>query len=62
MCELNQIPEIMTVKDIKSLLNIGWNEAYSLCKRKDFPVIKIGRIYRIPKFAFLRWLEKQTTI
>jgi excisionase family DNA binding protein len=33
---------LMTVKETKEYLNIGINTVYSLCKKADFPVVKIG--------------------
>ena len=41
--------EFLTVKDIQRILKIGINQAYNLCQRGDFPVMKIGSAYRIPK-------------
>lgn len=49
--------EVYTVKDIQEILNIGKNTAYQLINSNPFPVIRIGKTYRIPKEAFDRWLN-----
>lgn len=53
-----QLPEIMSVNDVKNYLKIGSSKAYALCRRKDFPALKLGKLYRIPKNSFLRWIEQ----
>ena len=35
----------------------GTNVAYNLIHSKAFPVIKIGKNYRIPAEGFYAWLE-----
>lgn len=49
--------DLLTVKEMGSYLRIGTNAAYNLIHSKSFPVIKIGRSYRIPKGTFLAWVE-----
>lgn len=55
----DDLREIYTVKEIKEYLRIGQVAAYELIHRPDFPVVKIGRTYRIPKAGFLEWLNRQ---
>ena len=50
---------VLTVKEIMEMLRIGSNGAYALMHSKSFPVVRIGRAYRIPKDSFLAWLEGQ---
>ena len=54
--------EYMTVTDVEKYLNISKGAAYSLTKRSDFPICRFGGSIRIPKDAFLVWVEKMTTI
>lgn len=49
----------LTVKDIQDILRIGQVSAYQLIHRPGFPVIKIGRSYRIPSDAFFKWMALQ---
>lgn len=54
------LPDIMTVSDVKEFLRIGKNQAYELVNKNDFPKISIlGRTIRISKIKFLEWLDKK---
>lgn len=54
--------EYLTVADVKKYLNISQAAAYQLSHRKDFPVCRIGSSIRIPRQAFLAWVERHTHI
>ena len=51
--------EFMTVKDLKQTLKIGFNTAYALCQRNDFPAVKVGGSYRISVSEFKKWCEQE---
>lgn len=53
--------ERLTLKPIEAaeLLNVSLPIMYELCKRKDFPTIRIGRAIIIPRASLEKWLEKQ---
>ena len=46
-----------TIKDIQTCLGIGKNNAYKLIRLPNFPVIKIGKRYIIPRKEFEIWLS-----
>lgn len=46
----------MTIKEIEKLLRIGQVTAYNLLREPDFPAIKVGHSYRIPRDEFIRWI------
>lgn len=52
----------MTVVDVKNYLNISQAAAYELTHRQDFPVSRISGSIRIPRDAFLAWVELRTRI
>lgn len=52
--------EILTVKDIKNSLGCGINRAYDIIHQEDFPKIKIGNRYYIPKEEYYKWLKNYT--
>ena len=54
--------DYLTISDIKDYLNISLGAAYGLAKRTDFPVCRFGGTIRVPKDAFLLWVDKMTTI
>lgn len=51
----------LTVRDIQQALGVGRNTAYCIANRADFPAIRLGNKLIIPRDAFLRWLEAQTS-
>ncbi len=42
------------------LLNVSKPVIYELCKRKDFPAIRVGRAIIIPRAQLDTWLEKES--
>ena len=59
---MNLEKQVYDADDIQKLLGIGRSKAYAFLdevyeKQKPFRVIKIGRLYRIPKETFDKWLR-----
>ena len=52
----------LTVADVKNYLNISQAAAYELTHRADFPVVRIGGSIRVPRDAFLAWVQLRTHI
>lgn len=50
---------MLTVKEVSEALGTGINQAYSLVKTEDFPSIKIGQQYFVPKDMFYEWIKKK---
>ncbi len=60
---MNKINNVLSTKDIMSILNISQTTAYNLIKKairsKDmFVVKKIGRDYKISRDSFADWIER----
>lgn len=49
--------EMLTVKDIKESLGCGINRAYDIVNQKDFPKVKIGKRFYIPKDEYDKWIH-----
>ena len=54
--------KVYDVEDIQRLLGIGRSKAYSYLdevyrKQEPFRVIKIGKLFRVPKQSFDNWLS-----
>ena len=49
--------EFYTVSDIQNILRIKKDSAYTLIKTNGFPVLKIGKSFRIPKKDFEKWVD-----
>jgi excisionase family DNA binding protein len=56
------LPIILNAEDIAEVLGISKLSAYELMKQKGFPVIKIGRLKRVNRDAFFRWMENQIEV
>lgn len=54
--------QYLTVADIGKYLNVSQSKAYELTHRKDFPVSRFGGSVRIPREAFLCWVDRHTSI
>ena len=49
---------VYRVKDIQKILQIGQVAAYRPIHSGEFPVIAVGRSYRIPQKEFHEWLHR----
>ncbi|EPY2273188.1 helix-turn-helix domain-containing protein [Clostridium sporogenes] len=59
--EFEQLSMLLTVNQMRKVLNIGKNSAYELIYQKNFPILKLGeRKIRIPKKDLLIWIENNT--
>ena len=57
MSEMISFPRVLKVKDIQQILQIVRVAAYRLIHTGAFPVIRVGRSYRIPEEEFLCWMR-----
>ncbi len=65
MDTMNVEKQVYDAEDIQKLLGFGRSKAYAFLdeayvKQKPFRVIRIGRLYRVPKEAFDRWLRGES--
>ena len=52
-----ELPEMISVKEIKEHLGISQERVYQLIKTKGFPKIIIGHRYYIPKEQYIKWIN-----
>lgn len=52
-----ELPDILTLEEVRSYLKLGKVNSYKLLKQKDFPTINISNKIKIPKEEFLQWLK-----
>ncbi len=62
---MNNINMVYSPKEIQKMLGIGKESVYEFLEevyknKKPFMVIKIGKLYKIPKEPFNRWLNGET--
>jgi putative molybdopterin biosynthesis protein len=51
---------LLSVEDVQQLLGIGRWKVYELVTRGELPVLRIGRLVRIPRPALEEWIEANT--
>lgn len=54
----NSERKFLGVKDIQNIFNVGREKAIALIKSEGFPVIKIGRTYRIDPQKLEKWIAE----
>ncbi|MBQ7008805.1 MAG: helix-turn-helix domain-containing protein [Ruminococcus sp.] len=56
--EIEAMPkEFLTVNEVCAAMGIGRHSFYRYVYAMQFPVLKIGRVYRIPKQPFVEFLK-----
>jgi len=56
---LEDLPDFLTIKELKIYLRIGYGTAYKLAGRKDFPSLRLGNKLVFSKAAVKEWVERQ---
>lgn len=51
------LPAILSAKDISRYLEISKANSYQLMDSKGFPILRIGRRKLVPKDKFLIWIN-----
>ncbi len=52
---------LLRVQDVCRLLDVGRSTVYELIARGELPVIRIGRLVRVPRPALEEWIVKNTS-
>ena len=50
-------PDVVSVLQLREMLNIGKNTAYTLLKNKVIKSIRIGRVHKIPKENIIKYFK-----
>ena len=58
MSMLNKYPDVLNVKQLCEVLDIGKNTAYKLLKNREIKALRIGTVYKIPKREVIKYLTK----
>lgn len=59
---VDELPLVLSVIQVASILGISRNTAYELVHTNDFPKVVIGKQYRVPKLKFIEWMEKSVNV
>ena len=65
MADMEVTKKVYSADEIQVILGIGRSKVHEFLesvnkKQEPFRVIKIGRIYRVPKDSFDRWMNGET--
>jgi excisionase family DNA binding protein len=60
-CQTNfdDLPEFLTVEEIRAYLRLGRSTIYELLRRGELPHVRFGRAIRVPKTALAKYLSKE---
>lgn len=53
---IDELPAMLTVKDVRILFDIGQRQAYELVHTEGFPAIKLGTSIKVPKHLLVDWI------
>ena len=51
----NYSPEFLGTKDVAKLLKCSAPMARAIMRQENFPLVKVGKNYKVEKSAFLEW-------
>lgn len=57
----DELPLMLSVPQVASVLGISRAGAYELARSRDFPVLTIGTRIVVPKDKFVAWIERKTS-
>jgi len=50
--------EFMNMQELQEYLHLGRNKAYALVNQDDFPKVRIGKTFLIPKHKVNEWVNR----
>lgn len=53
--------EVLRPEDVQRILRIGRSKVYEMIARGELPVIRIGRVVRVPRRELERWIEDKNS-
>jgi len=59
LSDVRTLPPVLTMQDVQDYLGISRPKTYELAHTRGFPAVRFGRAIRVPREAFMRWLERQ---
>ena len=57
----DELPLMLSVPEVASVLGISRAGAYELVRSDDFPALKIGSRIVVPKEKFIEWIDEKTS-
>ena len=60
--QLDELPLVLTMRQVQDITGLSKPKVYELAHTRGFPVVRFGRALRVPREAFLRWLNEQAGV
>jgi len=55
----NTYKDVVAIKELKEMLNVGRDKAYTLVKSGEIKSFMIGRVIKIPKKSIIDYVERK---
>lgn len=52
---------LLDSREVALILGLGRTKVFDLMARAELPVVRIGRVVRVPKPALMAWIEERTS-
>ena len=56
----DQLPLFLNANTVAQVLGVSISSAYELMHEEEFPSVRIGSRFVVPKDKFQQWVERQT--
>ena len=56
---MNELPNLMSVKELMAYLKCSRTTAYKLCRKKKFPSLRIGNNFYVNKDKLAEWIDNE---
>jgi hypothetical protein len=57
-----ELPEVMSPKHVQDYIGIGKKQTYEMMENPPFHTVRVGRLHKISKVSFLRWLDGEDRV
>ncbi len=58
MSDMNEVPDLLSVKEVAELLHISERTVHRMIERKELPAYKVGKVIRVERKDVLKYLEE----
>jgi excisionase family DNA binding protein len=57
--DVEKMPAMLTLRDAQNILGVSKQKMYEVAHSPGFPMMRLGRVIRVPRAAFLEWLDRK---
>ena len=54
--------ELLTAEEAAQILGIGRTKAFAMMAARELPVVRIGRLTRVPREGLASWIRDHTVV